>query len=228
LEIMLKAWTTENFSYHGTYHQLHNVTVVPRPLQQPHPPIRMAATSPETFPLVGARGYRLFAALRNSSVPALAPNTRAYRDALKAHGHTRRPGDIAILAAVYVGESHAEAYEAPRASALNFYRMLRDDTYRLFNGTIPPEHQARVQRYETITYDEIYEQQALYGTPAEVIAKIRWVQGETGCNNLLCWMNAGSRLTQEQVLRSMRRFAEEVMPALHSHGVRHTAMAPPH
>ena len=50
----------------------------------------------------------------------------------------------------------------------------------------------------------------------EVIAKIRWLQAETGCNNLLCWLNAGSRLTQEQVLRSMRRFAQEVMPALRS------------
>jgi hypothetical protein len=80
-------------------------------------------------------------------------------------------------------------------------------------GTIPPEYEGRLQRYDTIRYDEIYEQQALYGTPEEVIAKIHWLQAETGCNNLLCWMNAGSRLTQEQVLRSMRRFAAEVMLA---------------
>ena len=58
-----------------------------------------------------------------------------------------------------------------------------------------------------------YEQQAIYGTPEEVMAKMRWLQAETGCNNLLCWMNAGSRLSQEQVLRSMRLFATEVMPA---------------
>ena len=213
LEIMLKAWTTEGFSYHGTYHHLDNVTIVPRPLQQPHPPIRMAATSPETFPLVAERGFKLFAAMRNSSIPALAPNIRAYREALQAYGQARRPDDIAVLAAVYVGETHQEAYETPRASSLNFYHMLREDLYRLCKGTIPPEYEARLQRYDTITYDEIYEQQAIYGTPEEVIAKIRWLQAETGCNNLLCWMNAGSRLTQEQVLRSMRRFAAEVRPA---------------
>lgn len=216
LEIMLKAWTTEGFSYHGTYHNIDNVTIVPRPLQQPHPPIRMAATSPETFPLVAERGFKLFAAMRGNSIPALTPNIHAYVDALQAHGHARRPDDIAVLAAVYVGETHQEAYETPRASSLNFYDMLRADLYRLCKGTIPPEYESRLQRYDTITYDEIYEQQALYGTPEEVIAKIRWLQAETGCNNLLCWMNAGSRLTQEQVLRSMRRFAEEVMPAVRS------------
>ena len=48
---------------------------------------------------------------------------------------------------------------------------------------------AQVDEAERLGFDE------------EVIAKIRWLQAETGCNNLLCWMNAGSRLTQEQVLK---------------------------
>ena len=84
---------------------------------------------------------------------------------------------------------------------------------RLCKGTMPPEYETRRQRYDTITYDEISEQQAIYGTPQEVIVTIRRLQAETGCTTLLCWMNAGSRLTQEQVWRSMHRFAAEVMPA---------------
>jgi alkanesulfonate monooxygenase SsuD/methylene tetrahydromethanopterin reductase-like flavin-dependent oxidoreductase (luciferase family) len=216
LDIMLKAWTGERFSHHGTYHHFDDVAVVPRPLQQPHPPIRMAATSAETFPLVGKRGYKLFAATRSNTVQQLAPNIRAYREAKQAHGHQLQAGDVALLFPVYVGESHREAYDTPRATSLNFYRMLRDDTLRLFKGNVPPEHQARMQRYESVTYDEIYEHQAIYGTPDEVIAKIRWIQEETGFDNLLCWMNCGSRLSHEQVLCSMRRFAEDVMPALRS------------
>jgi alkanesulfonate monooxygenase SsuD/methylene tetrahydromethanopterin reductase-like flavin-dependent oxidoreductase (luciferase family) len=216
LEIMLKAWTTERFSHHGTYHQFDDVTIVPRPFQKPHPPIRMAASSEETFPIVGARGFRLFAASRNTAVSKLSPNIQAYRDAMQAHGHTLHPGDIALLFPVYVGETHKDAYETPRVSSMNFYRMLRDDTYRLFKGTIPPEHRARVQRYETVNYQEFYDDLAIYGTPEEVLAKIRWAQNETGFDNLLCWMNCGSRLSHEQVQRSMRLFAEEVMPALRS------------
>lgn len=214
LDIMLQAWTTERFSYHGKYHHYDDITIVPRPLQQPYPPIRMAATSTETFPLVGARGFSLFAASRNTAVPNLSPNIRAYRDAMQAHGHPLRPGDVALLFPVYVGETHDAAYATPQHSAMNFYRMLRDDTYRLFNGNIPPEHHARMQRYESVTYQEVYDDLALFGTPDEVIAKIRWVQDETGFDNLLCWMNCGSRLSYEQVQRSLRLFAEEVMPAL--------------
>jgi alkanesulfonate monooxygenase SsuD/methylene tetrahydromethanopterin reductase-like flavin-dependent oxidoreductase (luciferase family) len=216
LEIMLKAWTTERFSYHGTYYQIEDVGVVPHPLQQPHPPIRMAATSAETFSIVGERGFRLFAAARNTAVSTLSPHIQAYRDAMQAHGHMLCPGAVALLFPVYVGETHAEAYETPRHSSLNFYRMLRDDTYRLFKGNVPPEYQPRLQRYETVTYEEIYENLSLYGTPEEVIAKIRWAQEETGFDNLLCWMNCGSRLSHEQVQRSMRLFAEEVIPYLRS------------
>lgn len=214
LEIMLKAWTGERFSHQGTYHQLHDVAVVPRPLQKPHPPIRMAATSAETFTIVGQRGFSLFAASRNTAVSSLSPHIQAYRDAMRANGHALQPGDVALLFPVYVGETHDEAYAAPRVSSMNFYRMLRDDTYRLFKGHIPPEHQARMQRYETVTYEEFYEDLAIYGTPEEVRDKIRWVQDETGFDNLLCWMNCGSRMSHEQVRRSMRLFAEEVMPAL--------------
>ncbi len=213
LDIMLKAWTSERFSYQGSHYQIDDVAVVPHPYQKPHPPIRMAATSPETFALVAERGFRLFAATRSSTVEKIAPNIRVYRDAMKAHGHTLQPGDVALLFPVFVGETKQEAYDVPRESALNFYRLLRDDTYRLFKGQIPPEHQERFQRYVSTTYDQIYEQQAIYGTPEEVIAKIRWIQDETGFDNLLCWMNSGSRLTNEQVQRSMRLFAENVMPA---------------
>src|SRR5262249_61111620 len=39
LEILLRAWTEERFSYDGQFWQIHNARVVPRPLQKPHPPI---------------------------------------------------------------------------------------------------------------------------------------------------------------------------------------------
>src|SRR5690349_12865031 len=60
LEIVKRAWTSETFSFEGKYFQYHNVCVVPKPYQQPHPPIRVAATSPDTFPALGTQGFDLF------------------------------------------------------------------------------------------------------------------------------------------------------------------------
>ncbi len=214
LDVMLKAWTQERFSHQGARYQFDNVGVVPQPLQKPHPPIRMAATSADTYAIVAERGFRLFTATRGTTVASIAPNIRLYKDGMKAHGHALEPGGIALLTSVFVGETEQEGYEVPRDSAMTYFRMLRDDAYQLFKGEIPPEHAERVKRYESVTYNDIYEHQAIFGSPEQVIAKIRWIRDETGVDNLLCWMNSGSRLTGEQIRRSMKLFAEEVMPAL--------------
>jgi alkanesulfonate monooxygenase SsuD/methylene tetrahydromethanopterin reductase-like flavin-dependent oxidoreductase (luciferase family) len=60
LSIILKAWNTERFSHEGAYFSFHDVTVVPKPLQQPYPPIRVALASPDTFSLIGRMGHSVF------------------------------------------------------------------------------------------------------------------------------------------------------------------------
>ncbi len=48
LEIVKRAWTQQSFSYQGKYYSFDNASAVPRPYQQPCPPIRVAAASEET------------------------------------------------------------------------------------------------------------------------------------------------------------------------------------
>src|SRR5499427_3432371 len=61
LAIIRAAWIEPTFSYQGTYHRYANVAVTPRPYQRPHPPIRVAAVTPDTFPLLGTQGHAIFA-----------------------------------------------------------------------------------------------------------------------------------------------------------------------
>src|SRR5271163_4778184 len=56
LDIVEQAWTTENLSYQGRFYHFDNVRTTPRPYQQPTPPIRVAATSPDTFVSIGKQG----------------------------------------------------------------------------------------------------------------------------------------------------------------------------
>src|SRR5579864_2787586 len=64
LEIVKRAWTDTSFSYRGKYYSFDRVNLVPKPYQKPHPPIRIAATSADTFPAIGALGYPIFVAVR--------------------------------------------------------------------------------------------------------------------------------------------------------------------
>src|SRR6476661_5768763 len=74
LEVVRRAWTQETFSFEGTHFRFHDTCVVPKPYQKPHPPIRVAATSPDTFPTIGAQGLDIFAAVRTGTLSELAPN----------------------------------------------------------------------------------------------------------------------------------------------------------
>src|ERR1700736_482448 len=56
LEIIQRAWQEDNFSYKGKFYDIQDVTVVPQPVQQPTPEIRIAAVSVETFPAAGKAG----------------------------------------------------------------------------------------------------------------------------------------------------------------------------
>jgi alkanesulfonate monooxygenase SsuD/methylene tetrahydromethanopterin reductase-like flavin-dependent oxidoreductase (luciferase family) len=79
LEVLKLAWTQTSFSYEGKYLKFDDARAVPRPYQQPHPPIRIAGASEDTFPVLGKLGYPLFVAVRSGSLAGLAPDLKAYR-----------------------------------------------------------------------------------------------------------------------------------------------------
>jgi alkanesulfonate monooxygenase SsuD/methylene tetrahydromethanopterin reductase-like flavin-dependent oxidoreductase (luciferase family) len=64
LEIILKAWGEEPFSYGGEFYQFHDVNLVPKPYQKPHPPVRVAVESIDTFALTGSLGSPYSSATR--------------------------------------------------------------------------------------------------------------------------------------------------------------------
>ena len=91
------------FSYDGKYHSFDEARAVPRPYQQPHPPIRIAGASEDTFPMLGALGYPLFVSVRSGSLSGLAPDLKAYREAYTAAGHPGK-GEVYLRLSMHVGD----------------------------------------------------------------------------------------------------------------------------
>jgi alkanesulfonate monooxygenase SsuD/methylene tetrahydromethanopterin reductase-like flavin-dependent oxidoreductase (luciferase family) len=76
LDIVEQAWTKPSFSYNGRYHSFKDVAVVPKPYQKPTPPIRIAASTPDTFPAIGRRGAPVFASVRHTTWGDLPSRSR--------------------------------------------------------------------------------------------------------------------------------------------------------
>jgi len=66
IEILIEAWTKDKMSYQGKFYKVKDLTVVPKPVQKPHPPLYTGGTSDITYQMAGERGWGLF-------VPPLLP-----------------------------------------------------------------------------------------------------------------------------------------------------------
>src|SRR5262249_53755674 len=115
LEVILKAWTQERFSHSGKYYSFKDLGVVPRPYQKPYPPIWVAATTQDTFPMVGRMGFSLVTGLRGFDVPQAVEHLAAYRAGRQAGGHDGR-GNVYLRLPVYVAETAEQARTEPEES----------------------------------------------------------------------------------------------------------------
>ncbi len=215
LDILVKAWTQERFSHEGTYFQFRDVCLVPKPYQKPHPPIRIAATTEDTYALVGRRGFPVFVAPRTIPLTDLARFIQGYHAGRAAAKHPG-PGDIAISLPVYLAETTRRARDEPEASTMRFFRTL-SRALRTGAGTPAQTVEAadrRAERLGEISYEEVLAEHAIYGSPEAVVDRLLELREAFGFSSLSAWMNPGGQIPHERVLNSMRLFADQVIPRL--------------
>ena len=216
LDVILKAWTEPGFSHRGKYYSFENLTVVPRPYQKPHPPIWVAATTRDTFPMVGGMGLSLVTGVCGADIPEARRNLSAYRAARKEAGH---PGDgnVYVRMPVYVAATAAQAISEPQESTMRSFRRLAENMAQSVGalGTTAAEERAeRAERLSKVTYDEILHDRVAYGTPDMVADKLRQLRDELGLSGVIAEPNVGGRVPLDQVLTSIRLYAREVAPRL--------------
>lgn len=216
LEIIVKAWTENTFSYKGTYFSYEDVNVIPKPYQKPHPPIRMAVNSADTYALAGRMGWPIFVAVRLGSLTDLIEPLAEYRAAWKDAGHPGQ-GSVALRLPVFVGTTVGEALAIPRDSTMGFYRFLGerlvDSASRAGTREIE-DRAARGARLGAITYEEAQRDKLAYGTPEMVIERLQSLQQMLGLSSILAEMNCGQQIPNPHILSSMRLFMDKVAPAL--------------
>jgi alkanesulfonate monooxygenase SsuD/methylene tetrahydromethanopterin reductase-like flavin-dependent oxidoreductase (luciferase family) len=215
LEVVRRAWTCETFSFSGKYFDYHDVCVVPKPYQQPHPPIRVAATSVDTFPAIGAQGFDLFAAVRTGTLSELAPNLVAYREAYATSGHPGK-GGVFLRVPVYVSSTFEQAVDDTQDSIMGFYRQLGEQleaSAREAGARAIEQRDLRGRRLKSATFDEVLEEKVIVGTPEMVISRLRSISDELQLDGILAELNCGGQVPREGVLESLRLLCREVMPA---------------
>lgn len=214
LAIVKAAWTEERFSYDGQFHSFRDVCLVPKPYQKPHPEIRVAATSPDTFAANGALGLPIFCAVRLGILRELGPLIAEYRQAWRACGHAGE-GRVYLRVPVYVAETERQAREEPQASIMSFYRWLGDQltVSAAVAGARPAERRAeRGAALRSITYEDTLRDKVIIGTPSQVADKLLMLREELGLDGILAELNCGRAIPDALVMNSLRLLCQRVIP----------------
>ncbi len=215
LDILHLAWTTDAFSYKGTFYHYDNVRVVPKPIQSPHPPLRIACNSSESFRLAGERGWRLFCSPVVVPMPRLQEDLATYRAILSEHQTPPQGDEIALMTSVYVNPSFSKAQDLPKASLTNYLNVLQQmQTLSRPGESTPgnPRAQEMQSRLQKMTYEEACQTFAIYGDPSACIDRIQEMKERFGINQFIGWFNTGGLIPHQHVMESMTLFAERVMP----------------
>ncbi|MBM3647434.1 MAG: LLM class flavin-dependent oxidoreductase [Alphaproteobacteria bacterium] len=197
VEIVLQAWTQERLTYRGRHFSFDGVEVLPKPLQAPHPPTWMAATSESAIDWAASRGFSILMD-PHSTTAELGGKRRRYADKLAQAGFSDAGRDIPMARLLALAPTAAEARAVAERSAqwlVDSYagpqHAHRKSLPRVYIGGDPVGHYV----------DHVI----LHGTPASVVAELARLRAEIGLNYLMA-----APLSRD----TFRLLADEVLPRL--------------
>jgi alkanesulfonate monooxygenase SsuD/methylene tetrahydromethanopterin reductase-like flavin-dependent oxidoreductase (luciferase family) len=190
---------------------------MPKPVQRPHPPLHVAAISPETVRMYAARGIPIMA---DPAAPfaQLAKAAQTWHSTAATHGVETEGAELVASRIVYVAPTNeqARAEQARFDAAFDRTRIFLADNapVDLKTGAAAKGYEYHFERLKDIALDEDFgwNQLEVIGDPERVIAQIQSIQ-DMGYGNLLCDFGSTRQMPIEEMKQLLKFFAAEVMPA---------------
>jgi alkanesulfonate monooxygenase SsuD/methylene tetrahydromethanopterin reductase-like flavin-dependent oxidoreductase (luciferase family) len=218
LQLIVRAWTEpQPFGWQGRYFEYRSISIWPRPVQQPHPPIYMSGSSPESAEF--AARYHLGLGFAVTRIPLARQSSRLYRQEAQAAGWEPTPDDILYRVGIHVADTDAHAYAELQAaggarggllSSMN--RAVHEAVANTgYYGRDAVNQRGRVQRGSDLQ-EQIDNGQLIAGSPETVLTQITRLRDELGTGILDLNFNAvGGR---DATLRAIELFGTKVLPRM--------------
>jgi alkanesulfonate monooxygenase SsuD/methylene tetrahydromethanopterin reductase-like flavin-dependent oxidoreductase (luciferase family) len=209
IDFIMKCWTEpEPFDFAGRYWQGKDVHVLPRPFQEPHPPVAAACTgTPETLELAARNGFIPLLGRGNDRADEVRTMGDIYVHAAEAAGRPGSRREFRVTHVIYVADSDRQARDEAREGLAALIRE-RDPAYLM-------KHLKPGQTVADLTYEYMADAGFFWvGEPETVYQRIRDYYEESGGFGVLLIFAAINVSTPRKVARSLRLFMEHVAPRL--------------
>jgi alkanesulfonate monooxygenase SsuD/methylene tetrahydromethanopterin reductase-like flavin-dependent oxidoreductase (luciferase family) len=216
LQLIRMAWTERQpFGWEGRYFQYRSISIWPRPIQRPHPPLYMSGSSPESVTF--AARQRVSLGLAVTTLPRATESARLYRDQAREAGWQPSRDDVLYRLAFHVAETDDQALadfeesknHPQRLSPVKLNRDLEATVATTgYYGRDVARQRERVLESSGLE-DRIASGQLLFGSPAKVLSQLRKIADEMnpGVLDLVPAFQLGAR-----TLRSIELFGAQVLP----------------
>ena len=214
IQLLKLAWTQETATFHGRFWSVDAVSVLPRPVQRPHPPLLLAANSNDSFTYAAAQGLGAICTTLAQPVPSLMERLAEF-DAAKLTSGASHPQQVHVMVSFFVAESKAEAQElagrnwsdSDATAGVDYLRSLGFDTSN-------PESVPGAIGWMMWDLDRVLEV-CIYDEPAACVEGLQRLREQLPSMGMcILEFNRRGRIPSERVMQSMRLFAEKVMPEL--------------
>ena len=214
IQLLKAAWTQEKANFEGKYWSMDDLLVMPKPVQQPHPPLLLAANSDETFPYAARLGLGVIGTTLSQPMPRMIDRLREFEDT-KLEEAASHPQLFHANISFFVAKTRKEAHTL-------MARNWRDedvvnttpDATASSVGTSRHSFTSGVGGWATWDFREALKF-SIYDDPDGCIEQLRNLERDLpGMSQCILEFNRRGRLTNEEIQESMRLFAEAVMPEL--------------
>ncbi|MGE4606449.1 MAG: LLM class flavin-dependent oxidoreductase [Myxococcota bacterium] len=225
LRAIPRMWREEPFEHHGRYFDVPPRHVLPRPIQDPHPPLYVAATRDETLDVAGRLGIGALC-LGFGGPPDIRLKRERYdkaiaqRDAAQIAGV--EPTDhLSALCPAVVLEDRAHGREIGRRGQRFFVEALAHcyqggpepgqvaDPTEVATAQISEE---AIQSVDSTLLDQIGAEEPLsaFGDPDDALAYVRALEA-AGADEVMFLIQMGT-VSQHACMESIRLIGEHVIP----------------
>ena len=214
IELLRAAWTQERANFEGEFWSMKDLLVMPKPVQQPHPPLLLAANSDETFPYAARMGLGVIGTTLSQPMPRMIDRLREFAEAKPADGASQ-PQPFHVNISFFVAESRDEVHRIVRQNWLDSDIVSTvPDASASSVGTSRHSFTSGVGGWATWTFDDAL-RYSIYDDPAGCIEQLGALgDALPGMAQCILEFNRRGRIPSEQIKQSMQLFADEVMPEL--------------
>lgn len=201
VEIVKRLLTADHVSFDGEVFKLTDVTVDPKPIQKPRPPIWIAANSDRAVRRAATLGDGWLVG-PHSAIEELEGQVAIFRESWNAAKKVGPP-KIPMIRETFAAQTKREAMEKARFCLEQLYRNIYIKWKQNEAMSDPTE-----LGWE---FDRLARNRFILGSPEECIDQIREYEHRIGTDYLLVRFDWTPGLPQEEILASMRLFGEKVI-----------------